>query len=375
MKKTAESFDIYRPKILLVGIHAPYNHTPNIQSYYEEFINLVKSDNLAYDETFFFKLREIDASTFISKGKLEEILAICDKYNIDEIIISEPLSPQQERNLRDYLHRRVFDRNQLILEIFEKNAHSAEGKTQVEIAMLQHKKSRLAGKGVTMGQQRGKGSIGGAGETSKERERRHIEDEILKLKRQLEKLLQTKETQRKQRLNSEVPLICLIGYTNAGKSTILNALTKSDVLAEDRLFATLDTTTRQLFIDGKKKGLISDTVGFIQLLPHNLIEAFKSTLYELNYADLLLHVVDISDSNWENHIHVVQHIIDDLNVDKPILYVFNKVDKATITPQLEEFIESFEPHVIVSSITKKGIQPLVDYLMAWNKDSKVVHDR
>ena len=368
MKKTAESFDIYRPKILLIGIHAPYNTTPNIQSYYDEFIKLVESDNLIYDETFFFKLREVDSSTFITKGKLEEILALCEKHGIDEIIISEPLSPPQERNLRDYLHRKVFDRNQLILEIFERNAHSAEGKMQVQIAMLQHKKSRLAGKGVTMGQQKGKGAIGGAGETSKERERRHIEEEILKLNRQLEKLYQTKETQRKQRLTTQVPLVCLIGYTNAGKSTIINALTKSDVLAEDRLFATLDTTTRQLFIDNKKKGLISDTVGFIQLLPSKLIDAFKSTLSELQYADLLLHVVDVADESWENHIKVVQEILDDLDIDKPTLYVFNKADKINITPPQHDLLQRYYPHVIISSVTKQGIQPLIEFLSSWEKE-------
>lgn len=372
MKKTAESFDIYRPKILLVGIHAPYNTIPNIQSYYEEFINLVKSDNLTYDESIFFKLREIDPSTFITKGKLEEIYDICEKHEIDEILISEPLSPQQERNLRDYLHRKVFDRTQLILEIFEKNAHSAEGKMQVQIAMLQHKKSRLAGKGASLSQQKGRGVIGGAGETGKEKERRHIEEEILRFRKQLQKLHQVKETQRKQRLTQEVPLICLIGYTNAGKSTILNALTKSDVIAEDRLFATLDTTTRQLFIDGKKKGLISDTVGFIQLLPPNLIEAFKSTLSELQYADLLLHVIDIADLNWENHINVVQHIVEDLEVEKPTLYVFNKSDQIQMTPQMQMLIEQFQPHVIISAVTKQGIEPLIHKLNTWEKNSHLV---
>ncbi len=368
MKKKAESLEIYRPKLLLVGIHAPYNSTPNIQSYYEEFVNLVKSDNLTFDEAIFFKLRDIDPSTFISKGKLEEIAEICEKYDIDEIIISEPLTPQQERNLRDYLHRKVFDRTQLILEIFEKNAHSAEGKLQVEIAMLQHKKSRLAGKGISLSQQRGRGVIGGAGETGKERERRHIEEEILKLKRELKQLEKTKETQRKQRLQSKVPLLCLIGYTNAGKSTILNALTKSNVLAEDKLFATLDTTTRQLFIDDLKVGTLSDTVGFIQLLPHNLIEAFKSTLSELNYADLLLHVIDVSDRNWQNHIHVVHHIIEDLGIEKPMLYVFNKADAAQITPALTDLIESFNPHVLISATSKEGIQPLKDFLITWKSD-------
>jgi GTP-binding protein HflX len=282
----------YRPKVLLVGIHALYNKTTYIKSYFEEFINLVKSNGITYDEITYIKLRSIDAGTFITEGHLDDIKKICDEKNIDEVILSEPISPQQERNLHDYLHCRIFDRTQLILEIFEKSAHSAEGKAQINIAMLEYLKSRLAGKGIHLSQQSGvMGLRGGFGETAKEKERRHIDDHILKLKRQLEQLGKTRETQRKQRLKSKLPLFCLIGYTNTGKSTILNALTKSNVLAEDKLFATLDTTTRELFINSKKKGLISDTVGFIQLLPHHLIEAFKSTLSELKYADLLLQVV------------------------------------------------------------------------------------
>ena len=368
MTKKAELLSKYRPKVLLVGIHAPYNYTPDINAYFEEFVNLVKSNNIQFDQEIFFKLREIDPGTFISKGKLEQLAELCEKHDIDEIIISEPISPQQERNLRDYLHRKVFDRTQLILEIFEKSAHSAEGKTQVQIAMLQHKKSRLSGRGVHLAQQMGAaGTMAGAGETAKERERRHIEEEILKLKKQLERIHQIKETQRKQRLTRDVPLMCLIGYTNAGKSTILNALTKSDVLAEDRLFATLETTTRQLFINSKKKGVLSDTVGFIQLLPPHLIDAFKSTLLELQYADLLLHVIDVSDPNWENHASVVEEILEDLSVEKPTLYVFNKIDKITMTQQLLDSIENYQPHVLISSKNKEGIQPLLDFLDTWKQ--------
>ena len=213
------------------------------------------------------------------------------------------------------------------LEIFEKGSHSAEGKLQVQIAMFQHKKGRLAGRGIYLSQQGARIGTTGPGETQKEIDARHIETSILKLKRQLVRLKQARETQRKQRLASQIPLFCLIGYTNAGKSSILNALTKSNVLAEDKLFATLDTTTRELYIDGKKKGLISDTVGFIQQLPHHLIEAFKSTLSELHYADLLIQVIDISDPNWEAHIAVVHKILEDLEIDKDMLYVFNKADK------------------------------------------------
>ncbi len=163
-------------------------------------------------------------------------------------------------------------------------------------------------------------------------------------------------------MGSNIPLICLIGYTNAGKSTILNALTKSSVLAEDKLFATLDTTTRELYIDGKKKALISDTVGFIQQLPHQLIEAFKSTLSELEYADLLLHIIDSADANWELHIKTVLQILKELDVNKPMLYVFNKTDKVSSIEQLSTKISKYQPHVLVNAVEKENLQPLIDYI-------------
>ncbi|MBI2774586.1 GTPase HflX [Candidatus Dependentiae bacterium] len=366
----------YRPRILLVGVQAPYNRNPNIESYYEEFINLVKSNGVQYDETYFLRLRTIEAGTFITSGQLESIKKICDEKNITELIISEPLSPQQERNLSDYLHVRIFDRTQLILEIFEKAAHSAEGKAQVEIAMLEHKKSRLAGRGVHLSQQSGAlGLMGGFGETAKEKERRHLETLMLRLRRQLDQLEKTRETQRKQRLKSNLPLICLIGYTNTGKSTILNALTKSNVLAEDKLFATLDTTTRELFIDGTKRALISDTVGFIQLLPHKLIDAFKSTLAELQYAHLLVQVIDISDPNLKLHMQVVDQILKDLNVTSPMLYAFNKVDKAEMTPQLEVEINRFQPHVLISATQPNGLDALMEYLNKWTIEYKSMQEK
>ncbi len=159
--------------------------------------------------------------------------------------------------------------------------------------------------------------------------------------------------------------MCLIGYTNAGKSTILNELTKSNVIAEDKLFATLDTTTRALFINNNQKGVLSDTVGFIQQLPPHLIEAFKSTLSELQYADLLLHVVDISDSNWESCIRVVHHILNELDVHKPMLYVFNKADKVPVLDQSAIKIEEYQPHVVIAATSRKGIEPLINYLHSW----------
>lgn len=352
-----------QPRLLVVGIHAPYNKSTRIESYFEEFLNLVRSNDVEYVDSFFIKLRTIDPGTFITKGHLETIKELCKKHNIDEVLFSEPLSPQQERNLSDHLDAQVFDRTQLILEIFEKTALSAEGKTQVAIAMLEHQKSRLSGKGRGLAQQAGiLGMRSGFGETMKEKERRYIDDRISSLRKDLDKLTQVRETQRKQRLKSHLPLICLVGYTNTGKSTIFNALTKSSVLAQDKLFATLDTTTRELYIDGVKKGLISDTVGFIQLLPPSLIEAFKSTLSELQHANILLHVVDISDPDWQAHIDVVQFILHDLDIDKDVLYVFNKSDKVELTPELLELMQKYQPHVTVCALHKEDLKPITDYL-------------
>lgn len=365
--KNKEFIPTEHPKTLLVAVEAPYNPIKNIESYFEEFINLVKSNNIEYDEIVKIKLRSIDSGYFFTKGKLEELIDICKENHIEEIIISEPLSVQQERNLTDTLKIRVFDRTQLILEIFEKGAQSAEGKIQVELAMLEHKKTRLAGKGIYMSQQAGGIGSKGPGETAKEKEVRHIQNQINKIKKELEKLERHREIQRKRRLESNVPLICLIGYTNAGKSTILNALTKSNVLAEDKLFATLDTTTRELYLDHEKIGLISDTVGFVQLLPHKLIQAFKSTLTELKYAHLLIHVIDISDPNWEDHIKVVDEVLEELNLkDKPMLYVFNKADKVDINPILLNKIDKYSPNVVISAKSKEGLEPLKDYLKNWS---------
>ncbi len=367
MKKARSLDTIQYPKTLLLGIDAPYNKTRNMQAYFDEFLHLVKSNAIPFDETCFIKIRSVDAAYFLTKGKLEEVRELCEREEIEEIIVSEPLSAQQERNLSELFHAKVFDRTQLILEIFEKSAHSAEGKMQVAIAMFNHQKSRVAGKGLHMSQQAGHIGGRGPGETAKEKELRHLEKQITKFKSDLKDIQKIRENQRKRRLENRVPHICLIGYTNTGKSTILNELTNAQVLAADQLFATLDTTTRELYINGTKKGIISDTVGFIQQLPHQLIDAFKSTLAELQYADLLLQVVDSADSSWKEHIHVVQKILNELGVHKDMVYVFNKMDIPTEHPITEDQLELFTPHVIVSAKSKKGIQPLVDFLATWEK--------
>jgi len=368
MKRREATSTIHLPKLALLGVYTPYNRITNIQSYYDEFVNLVKSNELQHDNEMFIKLREISPIYFLTKGKLEELKNFCEKNEIEKLILSEPLTAQQERNLSDYLDCDILDRTKLILEIFEKHAHSSEGKAQVEIAMLQHQKTRLAGKGVHLSQQSGiMGKIGGAGETAKEKETRELNRKIFNLKKKLVGIQKSRETQRKRRFKNNIPHICIIGYTNAGKSTILNLLTKSNVTAENKLFATLDTTTRELYVKGEKKGIISDSVGFIQQLPHHLIEAFKSTLDELRYADLLLHVADISDPNLEYHIKVVNEILEELNIDKEIIYVFNKADKIEDDESAFDHIKKYNPHVVTSAKSKEGVSNLVDFLSTWNR--------
>lgn len=366
MAKKAESLTVHLPKVLLLGVQAPYNRTKNIESYFQEFRNLVKTNGVTYQEELYIKIREVDHANFLTKGKMEEVRAFCEKNEIEELIFSECLSGMQERNLGDVLDVRIFDRTHLILEIFDKAAHTAEGKIQVSIAMLNHQKTRLVGKGLHLSQQAGATGVrSGPGETVKEKETRHINDTVVKYMRQLERMQKARATQRKERLANKVPHVCLIGYTNAGKSTILNALTNSDVLAEDKLFATLDTTTRELYINGRKKGVISDTVGFIQQLPHLLINAFKSTLSELEHADLLLQVIDASDSNWEAQIHVVLTILKDLDIDKPMLYVFNKIDQASNLDKAKW--EKYQPHVATSATSKQGLSELINFLDQWER--------
>lgn len=355
---------IQRPRTLILGIQTPQNPLKDIDSYFEEFKNLVHSSGREFDIESFIKLRSIETPTFLTKGKLEDLVKLCREEQVEELIVSEPLSAIQERNLTDVLHCTVIDRTRLILEIFERGAISAEGKKQVALARLDYEKTRLAGRGISMSQQGGRVGTKGPGETQKEKDTQHINRLASKLKQDLVRLEKVRDTQRKGRLESGLPLLCLIGYTNAGKSTILNALTKSEVLAENRLFSTLDTSTRELYIDHKKQALISDTVGFIQQLPHHLVNAFKSTLAELKYAGLLLHVVDVSDSNWQEHCLTVQSVLDELKVDRPMLYVFNKVDKANPVA-IEHYLTRYTPHVLVSAVTEDGLEPLIAFLRVW----------
>ncbi|MBU4269493.1 GTPase HflX [Candidatus Dependentiae bacterium] len=364
MTRIATPTDAPQVKTLLVGIQAPYNKIRPIESYYEEFLSLVKTLGQQYQFTYFLKLRTIDKANFLSLGKLQELQKFCDENQIEEIIFSESLTPLQERNLEDFLDCTVWDREKLILEIFKISAQSGEGKIQVEMAAIEYLKSRLSGKGVELAQQEGYVGSKGPGETSKEVLKQHFSIQLSKARKRLESLERARDTQRKKRMESGIPLISLVGYTNSGKSSLLNALTKSNVLVEDKLFATLDTTTRELYLDSKKVALISDTVGFISQLPHHLIEAFKSTLDELKYSDLLLHVVDASNPTWKNQIDVVTDTLKNLEINKKMVLVFNKIDKLNQEQinQLKLETQEFTPKVFIHTKDKDGLTELLNFI-------------
>jgi GTP-binding protein HflX len=352
------------PKTLLIPVHVPTNPAGDVQEYFNEFLHLVTSNDIPFDFCKEIRLRTIDTTLFFTQGKLDELREFCIQNEVKLIIISEPLSVQQERNLSRVIKCDIIDRTTLILRIFQQHATSAEGKLQVELAWLNYQKSRVAGKGIYLGQQSGYVGTRGPGETQKEKDLQHIERLMLRLQRNLARVEQSRLTQRKRRMNSAIPHFCLIGYTNAGKSSILNALTSSDVIVQNKLFSTLDTTTRELYVEHKKIGLMSDTVGFIQNIPHHLIEAFKSTLHELQYATLLLHVVDISNPNWRLHIALVNATIAELRINKPMIYVLNKADKLSAEElhHRQQNVPVGETALFVSATTLQGLDELKTFL-------------
>lgn len=303
-----------------------------------------------------------EARTFIGEGKAEEVKLLAEENEATLILFDNELSPSQTRNLEELIGRTVLDRSALILDIFAQRARTGEGKLQVELAQYQYILPRLAGMWTHLVRQTaggGKSPIGtrGPGETQLETDRRHIRKRIDKLKADLEQVRQVRAVQRRQRKKTELPMVAIVGYTNAGKSTLLNTLTGADIPANDRLFDTLDPTTRKKRISDTQEILLSDTVGFIRKLPHHLVSAFKATLEELAYADLLLHVVDVSDEDWRIQAETVERVVAQLGAqDIPRVMVYNKADKCD--PDTIPYFRTDEG-VAISAKTGEGIDELL----------------
>ena len=360
-------------KALLVGLIHNTQTEPKVKEYLEELAFLAETAGAKAVKKFTQKLPHPDSKTFIGKGKLEEIKKYVDSRNIDVVIFDDELTGSQIQNIEKVLEVKTIDRSDLILDIFARRAKTAQAKTQVELAQYQYLLPRL--KGMWKHLERLGGGIGtrGPGETEIETDRRIVKDKISLLRKRLLEIDKQAFVQRKDR--GEFIRVSLVGYTNVGKSTIMNVLSKSDVFAENKLFATLETTTRKVVFENTPF-LLSDTVGFIRKLPHHLVESFKSTLDEVREADILLHVVDTSHPNYEEQMGVVIKTLQEIGAfDKPIITVFNKMDlyeKNTFDPWLEEEVraeilidlkEKWEREtegncVFISAIEKKNIEEL-----------------
>ncbi|TCT14376.1 GTP-binding protein HflX [Natranaerovirga pectinivora] len=298
-------------------------------------------------------------ATYVGKGKMEEIKNLVIALGATGVICDDELSPAQLKNLQEKLDTKVMDRTMLILDIFAKRASTKEGIIQVELAQLRYRLTRLIGIGASLSRLGGGIGTRGPGEKKLEVDRRHIRNHIGQLSKELQEIKKHRDLIREQRKKKKTPVIAIVGYTNAGKSTLLNRLTMAGVLEEDKLFATLDPTTRQMELPSGKQVFLTDTVGFIRKLPHHLIKAFQSTLEEAKYADLLLHVVDSSSPQAEKHIHVVYQTLKDLEaLDKPIITVYNKQD-CLETPLTIRDVKA-EKSVYISALKEEGIDELLN---------------
>ena len=312
--------------------------------------------------------------TYLGSGRLAELKERVKELEADGIICDDELSPAQNRNLEDALQVKVMDRSLLILDIFARRAATSEGKIQVELAQLRYRATRLTGKGTALSRLGGGIGTRGPGESKLETDRRSIHNRISKLKADLKEVVRHRDLMREKRKNSAVPVVAIVGYTNAGKSTLLNTLTGADILAEDKLFATLDPTTRSLALPGGEEVLLTDTVGFIQKLPHHLIDAFKSTLEEALYADVILHVVDASGPRMKQQMETVYATLKDLGVEKkPVITAFNKCD----LPLGEAFLydAQAEDALRISARTGAGLMELKETISRVLQEQKVYIDR
>ncbi len=316
-------------------------------------------------------IRQFDAATFITKGKLDEMVKKADELNANLIIFDDEIAPSQQRNLEIVFKRPVIDRTKVILEVFAMRAQTKEARLQIELAKQRYTAPRLKKMWSHLSRQAGTGSSGGGGaylkgegEKQIEIDRRILKDKIDDLQKELEEVRANRQQLRSQRVKTQIPVFAIIGYTNAGKSTLMKALTDADVLVEDKLFATLDTTTRKFTLDNNQEILLVDTVGFIRKLPHLLVEAFKSTLEEAVQADILLHLVDVSHPMAEEQAATTFEVLKELNSEKkPILTVLNKVDQLQDPQVIEKFRVKYPFVVAISALNKSGFDVLQELMI------------
>ncbi|HEX2700107.1 MAG TPA: GTPase HflX [Acidimicrobiales bacterium] len=347
----------FREKIILVGMARNGAEVEEVEAHLDELALLVDTAGADVVGRVVQRRANPDPATYIGKGKAEELRELSLAVDSDTVVFDDELSPAQHRNLEKILGRTAIDRTAVILDIFAQNAHTLEGKAQVELALLRYRLPRLKGKGTALSQQGAGIGTRGPGETKLEVDRRRLLRRMTKLEQELKEMDKNRRVQRSARMRSRARTVSLVGYTNAGKSTVLNTLTDAGVLVENRLFATLDPRTRRLELPGGEAVLLSDTVGFVRKLPHQLVQAFKSTLEVVRDADLLVHVVDSSAPDPGGQIEAVRAVLDELDADRvPELLAFNKAD---ITDEAKRLAAEHPGSVALSAVTGDGVEDLL----------------
>lgn len=359
-------------KVILIGVSE--QEGDDAEDSLAELAELVKTAGAVVVGTLIQKRESIHPGTYVGTGKVDEIAQLLAATGATGIVCDDELSPAQMKNLESILATKVMDRTLIILDIFAARATTSEGKIQVELAQLKYRLSRLSGLGKSMSRLGGGIGTRGPGEKKLEMDRRLINDRIAQLNRELKEVVKHRDITRARREKNDVPVVAIVGYTNAGKSTLLNHLTDAEVLEEDKFFATLDPTTRVLELDGHQQILLTDTVGFIRKLPHHLIEAFKSTLEEAKYADYIFHVVDASNPQMDKQMHIVYETLDRLGVrNKKIVTLFNKMDQRTDDEPLQDFRAD---HILmISAARNEGLNEIKELLQEMLREDKVYVER
>lgn len=373
-KNELYSTETKKERVILVGIENDEG-SMSVEACLDELEELIDTAGAEVVGRLIQKRERPHPGHYLGKGKIDELKVMVNAFDATGVVCDDDLTPAQMRNLEQLTETKIMDRTMVVLDIFAQRASSREGKIQVELAQLKYRLSRLSGLGVSLSRLGGGIGTRGPGEKKLEMDRRHIKDSISQLKSELKEIRTHRQLLRTGREKNGAPVVALVGYTNAGKSTILNRLTQAGVLEEDKLFATLDTTTRKVALPGGSEIMLTDTVGFIQKLSHHLVEAFKATLEELKFADILIHVVDSSNPSREEHMDVVYKTLKDLGCEeKPVITVFNKIDKDVELPL------PFDKHSVMSLAISayneadldKLIKAVEDLLKTFRKSMKVV---
>ena len=370
----AETFEIkeIEERVILIGVSE--QDGDDAEDSLIELADLVKTAGATVVGKLIQKREKIHPGTYVGTGKVQEIAELLEETGATGIVCDDELSPAQLKNLEELLDTKVMDRTLIILDIFAARASTNEGKIQVELAQLKYRLSRLTGLGRSMSRLGGGIGTRGPGEKKLEMDRRLINDRIAQLRRELAEVVKHRDITRAKREKQNVPVVAIVGYTNAGKSTLLNHMTDAEVLEENKLFATLDPTTRVLELTNKQEVLLTDTVGFIRKLPHHLIEAFKSTLEEAKYSDIIFHVVDSSNPQRDKQMHIVYETLDNLGVkDKKIVTLFNKQDVRTDSEPLQDF--RADKTLAISAAQNEGLDEVKAVLEDMLREDKIYIER